>query len=304
MLADSPLAESRFFAAPDGLTIHLRDYRPQVATARNADATPVVCLPGLTRTTGDFDDLARALSGGASRRPRRVVAIDYRGRGLSAWDPDPSHYDIYVENADIVAVLAAAGIGRAIFVGTSRGGLHLFVLAAVRPTLVRGAVLNDIGPVIEATGLARIRAYVGNMPVPATWDEAVAIIKRLSGGSFTNLGEADWHKFARLTYAERNGRLATLYDPALSRSLAGFDLEAPLPVLWRQFDGLRHVPILAIRGANSDLLSSATLAEMGRRHPDCETYVVDGQGHAPLLWDAASLAKIQAFVERADPEHG
>ena len=282
---------SHFFPAQDGLVLHMRNY--------GADASrlaPVVCLSGLARTAADFDILATHLAA----QGRRVVALDYRGRGLSEWDKDPAHYDVMTENADIQAVLAAAGIESAIFVGTSRGGIHTMVLSATRPRLIRAAVLNDIGPVIESRGLARIKGYVGKLPPPGSWADAIDLIKRLASAQFTGLTEAEWEAFARLTFIEKHGRLIARYDPALAKNLAAIDLAAKIPDLWPQFEGLAHVPLLVIRGANSDLLSAGTVAEMMRRHPRCESFIVPGQGHAPLLLDAPSIERIAAFVAAQD----
>jgi pimeloyl-ACP methyl ester carboxylesterase len=288
--------ESRFFSAPDGLKLHVRDYVPRSQGDRTR--LPVVCLPGLARTSGDFDRLARALSGAAAG-PRRIVVPDYRGRGLSERDRNPANYNLAVENADLLAVLDAAGVGEAVFVGTSRGGLHVLLLAAARPRILRGAVLNDIGPVIERTGLARLRAYIGKLPRPASWPEAGDLLRRAVGG-FSAVSAAEWDEYVRLTYEEKDGMFVTRYDPALAKSLESIDIEAPLPALWPQFAALGDIPLLAIRGANSDMLSPATLAEMARRHPDCKTYVVEGQGHAPLLSDEATIARIAAFADKAD----
>lgn len=257
----------------------------------------MVCLPGLARTAADFDRLARRLS----RSGRRVGALDYRGRGLSDRDPDWRRYDIKIESEDIQTALTAAGIERAIFVGTSRGGLHVMALAAFRPTLIRAAVLNDIGPIIEAAGLARIRGYVGKLPKLTSWSDAVDMFKGMFGGQFSALDPSDWETYARLTFEEKDGALIPRYDTRLLRTLDELDLDAPLPQLWPQFDGLANVPLLAIRGANSDLLSPATLAAMAARHPRCETLVVPGQGHAPLLLDEPTLSRIADFVEKVDP---
>ena len=199
--------QSRFFTAADGLRLHMRDYGPRASTA-----LPIVCLPGLARTAGDFDPLARALCGS-----RRVVALDYRGRGLSERDKDWKNYDIMVENADILTVLTGAGIAAAIFVGTSRGGLHIMVTAATRPTLLRGAVLNDIGPVIEPKGLMRIRGYVGTLPQPSSWADAVDLLKATASAQFTALDDADWEAYARLTFEQRHGRFVPQYDPLLAK---------------------------------------------------------------------------------------
>src|SRR5215207_6972724 len=158
--------------------------------------------------------------------------------------------------------LTAASIEAAIFVGTSRGGLLTMALSAARPALLRGAVLNDIGPVIEGCGLARIRGYVGKLPAPADYGEAVDMLKKLMSAQFTALSEEEWRSWAEATWKEENGRLVTDYDPALARTLESIDLEAPLAPFWFLFEGLKRVPVLTLRGANSDLLSAETF----RRH--------------------------------------
>lgn len=160
---------SVFVTTTDGLRLHARDYAPaDGGTAR----LPVVCLPGLSRTASDFHALALALTGD-TKAPRRVLALDYRGRGRSDYDPDWRRYDPRVELGDLMQVLAALGVGEAVFVGTSRGGILTMALSAARPALIRGAVLNDIGPVVEAKGLIRIRGYVGKLPTPSTFAEEV-----------------------------------------------------------------------------------------------------------------------------------
>ncbi len=282
---------SRFYTSPDGLKLHLRDYGP-----RDSAALPVVCLPGLARTAEDFNMLARALADGQAGAPRRVVAIDYRGRGLSDRDPNWTHYDLGVESADIQSLLTAVEIHKAIFIGTSRGGLHCMLLAVLRPTLLRAVVMNDIGPVLEARGLARIRGYVGKLPRPKSWTDAVSMFKQVSGAHFTALSDADWMAYARLTLQEQNGQLVTRYDPMLTKVLWDIDLEAPLPDLWPQFEALSPLPLLVIRGENSDLLSETTLADMLRRHTGAQALVVPGQGHAPLLLDAPSITRICNFI--------
>lgn len=294
-LAD-PAFESCFISASDGLRLHFRDYGSPLDPG-----LPVICLPGLTRSAADFDPLASALAGGfAGNRRRRVLALDYRGRGLSDYDPDWKNYSLPIENDDILSVLTAAGVERAVFVGTSRGGLHVMLLSATRPSVIAGAVLNDIGPVLEPQGLARIRSYVGKLPQPKSEADAIDLTKRLMSEQFKGLSEADWALYARLTYADDAGRFGVRYDQKLMKTIESIDLEQPAPALWAQFNGLRDVPLLAIRGGNSDLFSPETLAEMARRHPNCETYIVDGQGHPPLLIDAASIHRIAAFVAQTE----
>lgn len=285
---------SLFISARDGLRLHARDYGPLASPA-----LPVVCLPGFARTAADFHELAQALSQDETK-PRRVLALDYRGRGLSGFDKDWKNYDIRVELDDVMQVLVAAGIEAAVFVGTSRGGLLTMAMGAARPGTIKGVVLNDIGPVIDARGLLRIRGYVGKLPLPRSFAEGAEILKRLSDQQFPLFGDAEWETMARRTWTDRDGHMRSDYDPNLMKVLEELDLEAPLPVLWSYFDGLNSVPMLAIRGANSDLLGEKTLVEMGERHPDCEIFVAPGQGHAPMLGPRDMVRRIGKLIARSE----
>jgi pimeloyl-ACP methyl ester carboxylesterase len=164
-----------------------------------------------------------------------------------------------------------------------------------------GAVLNDIGPVLEPRGMARIRGYVGKLPAPRSIPDAVDLLKEMMSERFNRLSEADWEAYAKITFTDAVGRIGPRYDQNLMKTLIDLDLEQPLPSMWPQFDGLAHVPLLILRGANSDLLSIATLNEMKTRHPGAQTYTVQGQGHAPLLLDQETITRICAFVGKIDP---
>ncbi|AVO45303.1 alpha/beta fold hydrolase [Phreatobacter cathodiphilus] len=282
--------ESRFVTASDGLKLHARLYGRPVA-----ERLPVLCLPGLSRNAGDFDVVARALA-----EERQVVALDYRGRGLSAFDPDWRNYALPVELDDMLAVATVLGLSRAVFLGTSRGGLLTMLTSAARPSLLAGAILNDIGPVIEGAGLARIKSYLGRLPEPGTWDEAVALLKSIGQSRFPALTDADWRGQAGSIWTEGDGRLVAAFDPALAKTLESVSFDGPMPTLWPQFDGLAGVPVMVIRGEHSDILSAATVAAMADRRPDLDLLTVPGQGHAPLLTDAMSIGRIQAFVRRCD----
>ena len=288
--ADVAPSRGQFVSAPDGLRLHVRAWGP-----RTAPVLPVVCLPGLARTTADFDRLAIALSKSALA-PRAVYALDYRGRGRSDYDRDPSNYSFAVELADLIAVLSALEIGRAVFIGTSRGGLLTMLLATARPAAIAGAVLNDIGPVIDPKGLVRIKGYVGKLPQPTSFDDAATVLRRLFGAEFPALTDDDWLGFARRTFDERDGRLVPNYDPRLAETLRGVDVERPLPALWNEFDALAGVPVLVIRGANSDILSPGTVRAMRARHKGLKTIEVPDQGHAPLLAESDLIYRIEAFV--------
>ncbi|MBZ9965149.1 alpha/beta hydrolase [Mesorhizobium sp. B292B1B] len=283
-----------FYTAPDGLKLHARIYGEA-----NSGHWPVVCLPGLTRNARDFHELALYLAGKAGS-PRKVVAFDYRGRGQSDYDPDVSRYTVGVEADDILAGLAALGIEEAAFIGTSRGGLIIHVLGALRPAILKAIVLNDIGPVIEPAGLALIQSYLQREPKPKTFAEAVAAQRRVHGRDFSALTDADWERMVLALYRETDQGLLPDFDPKLVDTVANLDLTQPLPALWPQFDALSALPMLAMRGANSSLLSVDTHRQMREHHPAMQTITVEGQGHAPFLETGTLPGDIAAFLNRAE----
>jgi pimeloyl-ACP methyl ester carboxylesterase len=281
---------SIFVTAPDGLKLHVRSYGSPIARG-----LPVVCLPGMARTAGDFDALAISLSGDAAQ-PRRVIALDYRGRGRSAYDRNFKNYSLPVECTDVSAVITALGIAPAVFVGTSRGGLITMMLAAHRPTVIAGAIFNDVGPVVEPKGLMRIRGYVGKLPQPRSYAEGAEILRRLFDAQFPKLDADDWLAHAQRTWKNEGGRLVPDYDPKLAKTLDDIDLERPQPAMWSHFDALGRIPLMVIRGANSDLLSPATVSAMQARRPDMDVVEVPDQGHAPLLEGPGLLRRITSFI--------
>jgi pimeloyl-ACP methyl ester carboxylesterase len=286
-----------FYSAADGLRLYARIYGEA-----NTGHWPVVCLPGLTRNCRDFHDLALHLSRQAET-PRKVVAFDYRGRGQSAYDPDVSHYNVGTEAGDILAGLAALNIDEAAFIGTSRGGLIIHVLGALRPDVLKAIVFNDIGPVIEPAGLAHIQSYLERAPKPKTFAEAVDAQRGVHGQDFSALTDADWARMVRALNRETDQGLLPDFDPKLVDAVAGLDLTQPLPALWPQFDALGAVPLLTIRGANSRLLSTDTLQQMREHHSMMETITVEGQGHAPFLETGSLPNDIAAFLDRAERQY-
>lgn len=292
--ADSTITD-RFVVAEDGLRLHLRDYTPVQETA----ALPALCLPGLTRTAADFDVLARALSSDADR-PRRVLAMDSRGRGLSDRDPEIARYNVVVEARDVVTAMDALGVARAIVIGSSRGGLVALTLPALRPGLLAGVVFNDIGPVLEMAGLLRIASYAGKVASPIDFTEGAATLKRLFGAQFPSLGDDEWLAWAQRNWTAENGRLVATSDPAVAASLGTLDPSRPLPAMWDAFDNLPAVPLMVIRGEHSDLLSPQTVEEMRHRRSDLTSVEVGGQGHTPLLADVATIGLIADFAARCD----
>ena len=284
------MAESidRFITVPDGLKLHVRIY------GETNPGIPVVCLPGLTRNLLDFEDLGRILA--AAPFCRRVVAISSRGRGLSDRDPQPERYTIPVEAGDVISVLDQLGIESAAFIGTSRGGLILHVLAMTHLDRIERLVLNDIGPVLEVEGLRQIQGYLGSRPGPKSFSDAAEILKATHGAEFPALDDEDWAGMAQALYREIDGRLVADFDPAIAAQFRAADFSQPLPDLWAQFDLLVEKPVMVVRGEYSRLLSPETVAEMPRRHPQCLAVTAEGQGHAPLLHLDGLAEQIGSFL--------
>jgi pimeloyl-ACP methyl ester carboxylesterase len=283
-----------YFTSEDGLQLYAAVYGPE-----RRGVLPVVCLPGLTRNSRDFHELALHLSE-RGEAPRQVVAFDYRGRGNSDRDRRWRNYDVPVEARDVLTGLAACGIEEAAFVGTSRGGLIAMAIAVLRPTVLRAVVLNDIGPVISGEGIAQIRSYLERAPKPRTFQEALTVQKAAIGQSFAALMEDDWEKMVRAFYREEKRGFVPDYDHNILKTVGSVDVNKSLPTLWPQFMAMASVPLLVIRGGNSRLLSAETVEEMASRHPDMQQVVVEGQGHAPLLWTGELPALIAGFIDRAE----
>lgn len=285
---------SRFVTASDGLRLHVRVYG-----RRGGRELPLVCLPGLTRNGSDFHELVKSLTGD-EKHPRLAITIDSRGRGLSDYDRNPENYSFPVELADVMSVLSALEVGPAIFIGTSRGGILTMLLGAARPTAIAGVILNDIGPVIDTKGLVRIKGYAGKLPTPRDFQEGAEILRRLGDAQFPGLSPERWLRQARQVWRQENGKVVLAYDTKLSKTLETVDIERPLPALWAQFDSLARVPMMVVRGGNSDILSAATVDAMRARRLDIDVLEVPNQGHAPLLAEPDVIARIAAFITLCD----
>lgn len=285
-----------FFTSNDGLSLHARHYPAREQRGRR----PLLCIPGLTRNSADFHDIAVLLSTDEDV-PRDVYCIDLRGRGLSDYDTDWKNYAPFVELIDVLDFVTIMGLSQAAILGTSRGGIIAMLMAAVRPTAIGTVILNDIGPVLEKTGLARLKGYVGLMPEARNWEEAASIARSIGSSVFSDFDDDDWMRFAHQLFIEDDqGLPAPSYDTKLAEGLAAMDLTKPIPDMWPQFDALARTPVMLIRGEKSDILSEATAKEMTRRHARLEYFIARNEGHAPLLWDAASQGKIADFLARTD----
>ena len=283
-------------AMADGVTLFCRDYAAPahldsgVHDSRPLAPVPVLCLPGLTRNSRDFEPLARHLSS-----VRRVLTPDLRGRGRSDRDPDWRRYRLDVYVADMIALLDALQIEQVVVVGTSLGGLVGMFMAAGHRARVAGLVMNDIGPELDPRGMQRIASGMGKVRAVASWAEAAADARAANESALPDLDEAEWLRFAHAVYRqEASDRIVRDVDPLVGRAL--LEPSVPAPDFWAAFATLQGLPVLCLRGATSDVLSADTVGRMLRIVPGMLTETIEGRGHAPTLDEPSSREALDRFL--------
>lgn len=284
----------RVVTAVDGVRLALRDYEP--VSSDGGARLPVICLPGLSRNSRDFHPLAVNLSS-AGPTPRRVLALDYRGRGQSAFAEDKTTYTIAQEANDVLQVMAVLDIPRALFIGTSRGGLILHSLVEHHADRLGGVVLNDIGPVIETAGLIGIRHTLKAQARFDSWAAALSALRTNHAAAFPALTAEDWQEMAQAIFIENGGDVVSDYDPALIAPLEFIEPDMTLPTLWESYDRFSTLPLMAIRAEHSTILREETFLEMAERHPHLKSVIAYGQGHAPLLHLEPVRSRISDFLD-------
>lgn len=278
------------YTSTDGLQLYARDY----AAASGQAHLPVICIHGLTRNSSDFDEFAPQVAS----LGRRVIAVDVRGRGHSQRDPNHENYNPTVYAGDIEKLMHDLGMARAVFVGTSMGGLITMTLAARNPELVAAAVLNDIGPVISPKGLARIAGYTGKSATLTSWEEAASYVRDINACAFPGNSDEEWLKWARRAFdQDAEGRLAPRYDPNIAIALQTGKLRPTSLAARMAFKRLaRKRPTLLVRGAISDLVEEHQAAWMRKAAPEMQYVEVPNVGHAPMLTEPEAMAAIRDFL--------
>ena len=292
--------EDRYWWSADGLRLHARDYPGDEA------APPLVCLPGLTRNARDYHEFALARAGNdfalARAGGRRVIAVDLRGRGESAYARDPMSYVPLTYVQDVEAMLRAFNIARFVAVGTSLGGIVTMLLSGMRHGDLAGALLNDVGPEIDPAGLSRIRGYVGRQSAWPTWMHAARAVGEANAAIYPDYSVEDWLAMAKRLYRLNSaGRVVLDYDMKIAEPFRVPGNEAG-PDMWRALAGLANVPVLLVRGEHSDVLSAATAERMVSALDDAELATVPGIGHAPTLTEPMLAEPIARFLARAAKE--
>ena len=279
-----------YYQSDDGLRLYARDYSCRDATI--ADPDTVLCMHGLTRNSADFAGLAEHLC-----QRYRVISVDNRGRGLSAYDSDVSHYTPAVYVHDMFTLLAGLDIDQVILCGTSMGGLMSFVMAAMQPARIRGMIINDIGPEVDQAGLDRIKAYVGKAKPVTNWEEAIAQAREINAIAFPDFSDQEWEDFTRGLYRDEGGVPVLAYDPAIAQPMADEESGAVPADLWPVFEASAAIPMLVLRGATSDILAPECVATMREKHPGLQAVEVPNRGHAPTLNEPVSRAAIDSFLQ-------
>ena len=283
--------ENLYWESQDGLRLHARDY------AGDENLPPILCFPGLTRNARDFADLAERLA-----PARRVIAVNYRGRGGSAHAKDPMSYVPMTYLQDVEALLAALGIQRFLAFGTSLGGIVTMLLARASADRLAGVLLNDVGPELDPAGLSRLRGYVGRSTIWPTWIHAARAVAETNGDAYPNYTLEDWLAMAKRLYRLNSaGRIVLDYDMKIAEPFRIPGNEAG-PDMWSALDRLKDVPTLIVRGARSDLLSAAAAERMRARLDHAELVTIADVGHAPTLGEPEALAGVDRLLARAGVE--
>lgn len=274
----------RYWNSADGVKLHYRDHEG------NRERPPILCIPGLTRNARDFEPVADRFAG-----DWRVLSIDLRGRGGSAFDPDPANYKPMVYVADILKMLDQLGIADAVFVGTSLGGICTMALALGDRERIAGALLNDIGPVVDMAGIDRIAGYVGKEARFTGWDEAIAQVAERTVDVYPDYGPAEWERFVRRMAREDGTDVVFDYDMRIADNFAS---ASSAPDVWPLYQALDGRPVTILRGELSDLLSADVAERMATAIDDAELVTVPRVGHAPSFDEPESIAALERLLDR------
>lgn len=275
-----------YWTSRDGLKLHYRDY------AGPSGRPPLLCLHGLTRNARDFEALADRLAG-----DWRLIVPDFRGRGLSDSDPNSMNYLPPVYAADVLQLLDELRIDRAVFIGTSLGGLVTMILASFANHRIAGAVLNDVGPELSNVGLDRIRDYVGKPLLFRDWDEAAGAFAQKYGEMHPRYGPEEWGRYSRRVCRETDEGIELDYDMAIVDPFDQLYAE-PRANAWPLFLALAGRPVTILRGESSDLLTPDLAERMRDAIPGAELVTVPGVGHAPDFEEPESIAAVDRLLDR------
>ncbi len=277
----------RLVKMPDGVRINTKSYTPDIEIT----GPPIICLHGLTRNSRDFDPIISHLL----KLGRKVYTFDMRGRGDSDYDINPLNYHPYTYANDVLILMRKLKIKKAVFIGTSMGGIITMVLSSLSKSKIAGSILNDIGPDISVSGLKRIQTYVGNNTEFANWDDAIEAVRNINNNAFKNKDDEFWLEFTKRVCKEKNGKIIFDYDPNIKINVLASEVLVPVN-LWPLFLNLCHYPTAVIRGEDSDILTKETLLHIKELRPTVVTKTIENIGHAPILNENESLEAIENIL--------
>lgn len=276
------------YQSDDGLTLYARLYG-----AQHSDKT-ILCLPGLTRNSADFDKVAPFLA-----KKYRVLALDLRGRGNSQWDPNPENYIPQKYVQDVYRLMASLTLEKVALIGTSLGGLMSMIITSLTPDKVQGVVINDIGPEVETAGIDRIKGYVGGKAEFESWKDLADRVKAMNVEFFPDASDDEWMHMAKRTGRQlEDGRIVFNYDPALAAPFKASNENPEKFDMWSYFQAMKGTPLLTVRGALSDLFSEETFDKMAAVHGAMDQHVISNVGHAPMMDDEASLKVLDQWASK------
>lgn len=284
------MRKQHFIAAQDGIKTYVLELIPD----GEIKGDPIFCIHGLTRNHKDFEPIFDFLLGFG----RKVFAIDVRGRGNSDYDPNPLNYHPGTYVGDVANIMNVLEIEKAVFIGTSMGGIISMILAAFMPDKVAGIILNDVGPEVNEAGIARIRNYVGNSAPVDNWDDAIKGIKAIAQKEYPlqKDNQQFWQDFAKRISKEENGKISLAYDPEIKQNLQPAKEGEPAPNLWAQFEMIKDIPIGLISGELSDIMTSDIVEKMKKISPNLKVELIDNVGHAPILNEEKALKIIKEIL--------
>ncbi|MFT6694514.1 MAG: pimeloyl-ACP methyl ester carboxylesterase [Neolewinella sp.] len=284
-----------WYTSADGLRLYARDYTPE--QNRGTTAPTILCMHGLTRNSADFEDICKVL---ADRY--RLIVVDQRGRGLSDYDPDVANYNPLVYVQDMFRLLEVLDVSKVVLMGTSMGGIMAMMMATMKPSVIQGLIINDIGPEVGVLGLDRLKKYVGKATPIANWHDAAKQSAEVNAIAFPAASEEDWLRFAKRTYLEnKNGVPVLAYDPKIAEPLNDEDNNTAAPNLWSVYDQICDKPMLLIRGELSDILEPGCVEVMRQKNTKLEVSEIPGVGHAPMLSEPAAQISIESFLSGVAP---
>lgn len=279
-----------WYTSANGLRLYARDYAGE--QKRGTTVPTILCMHGLTRNSADFEDICRVL---ADRY--RLIVVDQRGRGLSDYDPDVTNYNPLVYVQDMFRLLEILDVSKVVLMGTSMGGIMAMMMAAMKPAVIQGLIINDIGPEVGVLGLDRLKKYVGKAAPVANWHDAAKQSAEINAIAFPNASEEDWQIFAKRTYLENHNGIPVLaYDPKIAEPLNDVNNNTAAPNLWPVYDQICNKPMLLIRGELSDILEPGCVQMMRQKNTNLVVAEIPNVGHAPMLSEPAAKSAIEGFL--------